>query len=128
MAHTWEIGSLVGAGVEKVFAGTIVDGTGSSSSTAATNITKLGAGTLTLAGSNTYRGNTTVSAGTLKLTNSLALQNSNARHRRHRVGVRFFRRAARLFDRRTQRRDRSAAAWITPPRPIRSRSPSAARR
>ena len=77
VAHTWEIGSLVGAGVEKVFAGTIVDGTGSSNSTAVTNITKVGAGTLTLAGSNTYRGNTTVSAGTLKLTNSLALQNSN---------------------------------------------------
>ena len=76
VAHTWEIGSLAGAGVEKVFAGTIVDGTGSGSSTAATNITKLGDGTLTLAGSNPFRGNVTVSAGTLKLTNSLALQNS----------------------------------------------------
>jgi autotransporter-associated beta strand protein len=76
VAHTWEIGTLAGAGVEKVFAGTIVDGTGSSSSTAATNITKLGDGTLTLAGTNTYRGTTTVSAGTLKLTNTLALQNS----------------------------------------------------
>ncbi len=76
VAHTWEIGALAGVGVEKVFAGTIVDGTGSSNSTAATNIVKMGEGTLTLAGNNTFRGTTVVNAGTLKLANANALQNS----------------------------------------------------
>ncbi len=76
VAKTWDIGSLAGVGVEKVFAGQIQDGTGSGSSTAATNISKSGEGTLTLAGNNTFRGTTTVNAGTLKLTNANALQNS----------------------------------------------------
>ena len=40
------------------------------------NLTKSGAGTLTLNGSNTYFGEMLVSAGTLTLSNALALQNS----------------------------------------------------
>jgi autotransporter-associated beta strand protein len=39
-------------------------------------LTKAGAGTLRLTGSNTYTGNTTISAGILSLGNSTALQNS----------------------------------------------------
>ena len=39
-------------------------------------LTKLGAGTLTLGGANTYGGPTTVSAGVLKLNHALAAQNS----------------------------------------------------
>ncbi|MBA3482528.1 MAG: autotransporter-associated beta strand repeat-containing protein [Pirellulales bacterium] len=65
-AKTWRIGAL---GVSTVFAGTIVDGAGSSSTTAATNITKVGAGALTLSGVNTYTGDTSVEAGTLSITN-----------------------------------------------------------
>jgi fibronectin-binding autotransporter adhesin len=75
-AKTWDVGSLDGVGVERVFAGQIVDGTGSSSSTAATNITKSGAGTWTLAGNNTFRGTTVINAGVLKLKSTNALQNS----------------------------------------------------
>jgi autotransporter-associated beta strand protein len=40
------------------------------------NLTKTGAGTLTLSSANTYSGDTLVSAGTLTLSNALALQNS----------------------------------------------------
>jgi len=40
------------------------------------NLIKLGAGTLTLSGTNVFSGTTTVTAGTLALGNSLALQNS----------------------------------------------------
>ena len=40
------------------------------------SLIKIGDGTLTLAGGNTYSGDTTVSSGTLALTHSLALQNS----------------------------------------------------
>lgn len=39
-------------------------------------LTKIGAGTLTLGGANTYTGDTTILGGTLALANSLALQNS----------------------------------------------------
>lgn len=42
----------------------------------ATSLTKLGAGTILLSGSNTFTGSTIVSEGTLTLGNSLALQNS----------------------------------------------------
>ena len=41
------------------------------------SLTKAGAGTLVLAGANTYHGDTTNSAGTLSLANALALQNSS---------------------------------------------------
>jgi fibronectin-binding autotransporter adhesin len=75
-AKTWDVGSLDSVGVERVFAGQIVDGTGSSGSTAATNITKSGAGTWTLAGNNTFRGTTVINAGVLKLKSTNALQNS----------------------------------------------------
>jgi len=44
--------------------------------TTATNITKAGAGTLTLSGTNTYTGNTTVSAGTLALGANGSISNS----------------------------------------------------
>ncbi len=53
---TWTIGER---GTDSTFAGTIVNGTG------ITALTKVGGGTLTLAGANTYSGATTVSAGTL---------------------------------------------------------------
>jgi autotransporter-associated beta strand protein len=65
-AKTWEIGAL---GLSTTFAGTITDGAGSQSTTAPTHITKVGAGTLTLTGANTYSGDTTIEAGTLSITN-----------------------------------------------------------
>jgi autotransporter-associated beta strand protein len=60
---TWEIGAL---NLSTTFAGTIVDG-GNASGTSATNITKVGTGTLTLTGNNTYSGDTAVEAGTLSI-------------------------------------------------------------
>jgi autotransporter-associated beta strand protein len=66
-AKTWQIGAL---GLSTTFAGTIVDGAGSSSTTAPTHITKVGAGTLTLSGLNTYTGNTTINEGTLSISNA----------------------------------------------------------
>jgi autotransporter-associated beta strand protein len=65
-AKTWRIGAL---NTSTTFAGTIIDGAGSSSTTAATNITKVGTGTLTLTGANTYTGDTSVEAGTLSIAN-----------------------------------------------------------
>ena len=44
------------------------------------NLTKLGSGTLTLGGANTFTGNTLISSGTLALSNGLALQNEHAEH------------------------------------------------
>jgi autotransporter-associated beta strand protein len=54
------------AGGSGTFDGAIVNGCGTIA------LTKIGAGTLTLAGSNTYTGATTVSAGTLRVDGSLA--------------------------------------------------------
>jgi autotransporter-associated beta strand protein len=61
---TWEIGGL---GTSTTFGGTIVDGnqTGGPNNT---SVRKVGAGTLTLAGLNTYTGSTVVSNGTLEIT------------------------------------------------------------
>ncbi len=64
---TFTIGAL---GDDAEFAGVIADGTNSTG--ALTALTKVGAGTLTLSGVNTYRGPTHVSAGTLRVTGSLA--------------------------------------------------------
>ena len=50
-----------GNGANTTYSG-VLSGTGST-------LTKVGAGTLTLSGANTYTGGTTVSAGTLKATN-----------------------------------------------------------
>ncbi|HLP08443.1 MAG TPA: autotransporter-associated beta strand repeat-containing protein [Opitutaceae bacterium] len=53
---TWTVGAK---NVDSTFGGTIANGTGISA------LTKVGSGTLTLTGANTYTGATTVSAGTL---------------------------------------------------------------
>lgn len=58
-----------------VFSGSIQDVGGQFSGTGG-SITKIGTGTLTLSGVNTYTGGTSVSAGVLNLSNSLALQKS----------------------------------------------------
>ena len=60
-------GTIDTAGQDGVFTGVIADSAGANGA-----ITKAGAGTLTLAGANTYTGTTTVSGGTLELTGSLA--------------------------------------------------------
>ena len=57
----WEIGAL---GTDSDFAGVIADGGGAISS-----VTKVGDGTLTLTGINTYTGNTTIEDGTLSINN-----------------------------------------------------------
>jgi autotransporter-associated beta strand protein len=62
-AKTWEIGAL---GVSTTFAGVITDG-GNANGTSATHLTKVGAGTLTLTGANSYTGDTTVEGGTLSV-------------------------------------------------------------
>jgi autotransporter-associated beta strand protein len=59
-------GTIDTGGNAGVFTGDIVDGAG-----AAGSLAKAGAGTLTLAGANTYTGSTTVAGGTLELTGSL---------------------------------------------------------
>jgi autotransporter-associated beta strand protein len=64
--HTWQIGAL---NTNTTFAGVVRDSSGSSSSTAPTNIVKVGTGTLEFSGLNTYTGNTTVEGGTLSITN-----------------------------------------------------------
>ena len=72
-AATWNPGSTLGidttsaAGGVFTYAGSIGGSIG---------LTKLGSGTLSLAGANTFSGPTTVSAGTLDLSNPSALQNS----------------------------------------------------
>ncbi len=68
-AVTYTIG---GNNLSSTFSGTINNGNTGSSAGNITHITKTGAGTLTLAGSNTHTGTTNVSSGTLELTGSLA--------------------------------------------------------
>ena len=59
---TQAVSYVIGAkNLSTAFAGTINNGTG------LTSITKVGSGTLTLSGANTYTGTTTISAGTLAL-------------------------------------------------------------
>jgi autotransporter-associated beta strand protein len=58
----WQIGAL---DTNSDFAGTIVDGGGAISS-----VTKVGTGTLTLTGANTYTGDTAVEAGTLSISSA----------------------------------------------------------
>lgn len=65
----WTVGSL---GTSTVFAGVIQNDTDSSNGFGEPKLTKVGAGTLTLSGVNTYTGPTTVSAGALRITGSLA--------------------------------------------------------
>src|SRR5262249_16221695 len=69
VVKNWNIGGL---GQSTTFAGSIANG----KSDQATNITKVGAGTWTLAGNNTFSGTTTISAGSLKLAHTGALTNS----------------------------------------------------
>lgn len=66
-AKTWQIGAL---NTSTTFAGTITNGAGSSSTTAVTNILKVGTGVLTLTGASDYAGTTTVNAGTLLVNGS----------------------------------------------------------
>jgi autotransporter-associated beta strand protein len=60
----WVIGGL---GTNSDFAGVMADGGGSSMSTSQMHLTKVGAGTLTLTGANTYTGHTIVRDGTLSI-------------------------------------------------------------
>jgi len=60
----WVIGGL---GTNSEFAGVMADGGGSNMSTSQMHLTKIGTGTLTLTGANTYTGNTIVQAGTLSI-------------------------------------------------------------
>jgi autotransporter-associated beta strand protein len=62
VASTYVIGAN---DASTTFAGTISDGTNTSPGPAILNLTKTGAGTLTLTGANTYTGSTTVNAGKL---------------------------------------------------------------
>jgi len=62
----WVIGGL---GTDSDFAGTIIDGAGGGGSVSISSVTKVGMGTLTLTGANTYTGDTTVDAGTLSINN-----------------------------------------------------------
>jgi autotransporter-associated beta strand protein len=60
----WVIGGL---GTNSDFAGVMADGGGSNLSTSQMHLTKVGAGTLTLTGANTYTGHTIVRDGTLSI-------------------------------------------------------------
>ncbi|MAT73415.1 MAG: hypothetical protein CMJ58_28355 [Planctomycetaceae bacterium] len=62
----WEIGGL---NTDSNVDGIIQDGAGGGDSVAVSRVTKVGAGTLTLSGVNTYTGDTTVEGGTLSITN-----------------------------------------------------------
>jgi autotransporter-associated beta strand protein len=63
-AINWVIGNL---NTDSNFAGTIVDGAGGSGSVAVSHLTKVGSGSLTLTGANTYTGDTTVEGGLLSI-------------------------------------------------------------
>jgi fibronectin-binding autotransporter adhesin len=73
------IGSLAGAGAVTLGSATLTTGTDNTSTTFAGTISgsgsliKVGTGTLTLAGANTYTGGTTLAGGTLSLANNQAL-------------------------------------------------------
>jgi autotransporter-associated beta strand protein len=70
---TWEIGAL---NLNNTFAGTIRNGNQAGGSNA-TSVIKVGTGTLTLSGANTYSGHTTVSNGTLEVTTAATLPNAS---------------------------------------------------
>jgi autotransporter-associated beta strand protein len=60
----WQIGAL---NTNSDFAGTIVDGAGAAADASIASVTKVGTGTLTLTGANTYTGNTRVDGGVLSI-------------------------------------------------------------
>ena len=71
---TWEIGAL---GLSTTFGGTITDGSQTSGANN-TSLIKVGSGTLTFTGANSYTGNTTVSNGILELAQSSATLATNS--------------------------------------------------
>lgn len=62
--------SIGGANTSTTFAGKIEDGTAGTANDATTAITKVGTGSLTVSGANTYTGGTTVNAGSLLVNNT----------------------------------------------------------
>ena len=70
---TWEIGAL---NLNNTFAGTIRNGNQAGGSNA-TSVIKVGTGTLTLSGANTYSGHTTVSNGILATTTAATIPNAS---------------------------------------------------
>jgi autotransporter-associated beta strand protein len=64
--------SIGGNNASTTYSGTIADGTATSSG-AIGAVTKIGTGTLTLAGANSYTGNTVINAGTIIMANPMAL-------------------------------------------------------
>ncbi len=65
-AQTYQVGNL---NTNSTFGGTIINGAGSSSTTAVTNVLKIGSGTLTLTGNSTTGGSVSVTAGTIQIGN-----------------------------------------------------------
>lgn len=72
----WEIGNL---NTDSEFAGVIADGAGGSggSDPAISHVTKVGDGTLTLSGANTYTGDTTIEGGTLSIGTAFLADTAN---------------------------------------------------
>jgi fibronectin-binding autotransporter adhesin len=70
----WEIGAL---NTNSDFAGIMADGGGSGGSTSQMHLTKVGTGTLTLTGANTYTGNTNIEGGTLSINNAYLADGSD---------------------------------------------------
>ena len=71
----WRIGTL---GTSTEFAGVIADGNTGSNPAKTSAVTKVGAGTLTLSGTNTYTGDTRVEAGSLRTTQAAVLGDMTA--------------------------------------------------